>query len=232
MSQLNLVRHASVFNAGQNNIPIHIIGVGATGSRLWLQLVELGLTNIHAYDFDEVESHNLPNQIYMSNHIDMKKVDALRDYYQMKTGATVLPASMTFNDCRVTPDMIRESFRGVVFLLVDTMSARRELFDAIRDNPSIPLMIETRMASSYGNIEVVNPHDSAQCDNWLASLIDDTQGETSLCGTSISVGATASAIASMATWQLMHFLTNPEAMDNHTLLHLKPFVLSTGEQHV
>jgi hypothetical protein len=87
-------------------------------------------------------------------------------------------------------------------------------------------MIETRMASSYGDVNTVNPWDENECKQWLDSLIDDDEAEASACGASITVGPTASIIANLAVWQFIHFMTNPVAQDPAISIHLKPMMLT------
>lgn len=240
MSDISTIRHDEIFNARKNNGRITILGAGATGSRVFASLVELGLTNIAIYDFDKVEAHNLANQIFGENDIGALKVSALFDWYQRKTGAALPPPEMHFIADTVpiqdyslyegeefTPDIA-----GTVFLLTDTMQSRREIFDTcIKDNLGVFRVIETRMASTHGNVYTFNPHDRHQKDAWLDSLIDDDDGEVSACGSSISVGTTASIIANMAVWQYMHAKTDPAAGDGVVDVYLKPFCLTTRKLH-
>lgn len=224
---ISTIRHDMIFNASKfKNMPINIIGAGATGSRIWLSLVELGLTNIKIFDFDYVEPHNLANQIYLTSHVGKSKVEGLKDYYQMKTGITA-PPEMEFIEAKITKDS-HFNIEGVLFLLTDTMESRKEIYNNfIKDNTRLLYVIETRMASSYGNINTFDPGDPVQSESWVKTLINDEDAEVSLCGASISVGITASVIANMAVWQFIHLLTNPAANDPQTLIHLKPFSLST-----
>lgn len=232
MSDLSLIRHQMIFDASRINPPIHIIGAGATGSRLWLALVELGLTNIAVYDFDRVESHNLANQIYTAADVGMYKVYALARYYALKTGTPPGP-TMRFNNIKVDKNLTDlTSIEGIVFLLTDTMASRKEIFEHLipdANTTKVFLMIETRMASSYGNVFCVNPFDPDQRQAWLNSLVDDDAEttEVSACGASISVGPTASIIANLAVWQMINFLTEPLAMNQITNIFCKPATLGT-----
>jgi molybdopterin/thiamine biosynthesis adenylyltransferase len=226
MSELSLIRHLSIFNPTKNNIPVHIIGAGATGSRLWLALVELGLTNISIYDFDNVEAHNLANQIYLHDDIGKPKVEALQDYYKAKTGREPMNSFKFINQEVNAENFNKEDFNGVVFILTDTMSSRKDIFENLIQGSQTFAMIETRMSSSFGDVKTVNPFDETQSQEWLDSLISDDDAEVSACGSSISVGPTASIIANLAVWQFIHTLTNPEALDANINLHLKPLMLS------
>jgi len=235
MSDINTMRHQSIFDSDEHNPPIHIIGVGATGSRVWLSLVELGLTNIHVYDFDKVEPHNLANQVYMARDVGRPKVHGLARYYQDKTGAPA-PEDMGFHNMRVSSEtgFNYRQFSGIVFLMTDTMASRRDIYDSIIADQGLDakqkvfLMIETRMASSYGNVFTHNPFDPAQASAWKATLVDDDaeSTEVSPCGTSISVGPTANTIANIAVWQMINFFTDPLAEAQVVNLYMKPTIFT------
>lgn len=227
MSNLSTIRHDEIFDARKNNQRITIIGAGATGSRLFAALVELGLDNITIVDFDKVESHNLANQLFVTSDIGHSKVDSLRHWWRSKTGMADHPDSLQFIDAEVPhPDA---EIKGTVFLLTDTMSSRREIYETcLKNNPDVYRVIETRMASSYGNIYTFNPNDPVQRQKWEDSLIDDDDAEVSHCGSSISVGTTASIIANLAAWQYMHCKTDPAAAEEKIDIFLKPLCVSTG----
>ena len=72
------LRHLSVFSPEAfGNQRVDIIGAGATGSAIVLELAKLGVQNLHVWDFDTVESHNLANQAFGPRHVGEKKVAAL-----------------------------------------------------------------------------------------------------------------------------------------------------------
>ena len=58
---------------------IHIIGIGAMGSRIAELLTRLGIRKINIWDMDTVEDKNVANQIYTHKHIGMNKTDALEE---------------------------------------------------------------------------------------------------------------------------------------------------------
>jgi molybdopterin/thiamine biosynthesis adenylyltransferase len=243
---INIMRHESVFNPNEHPYPIHIIGAGATGSHVFAGLVGLGCNNISVYDYDVVEEHNLANQIYVGADINLPKVEACRRYYCTKLGVDNEPATMRFVNERITRDYISAyAFPGVVFLLTDTMSSRRALFEGLtaahvrgRATPdrahamyATTLIIETRMGSTHGNIYTINPFDTVQRRNWLRTLVDDNDEdaiELSPCGTALSVGPTASLIANYAIWQMMQFFVDPVALQPRVDLFFKPTLTVTS----
>jgi tRNA A37 threonylcarbamoyladenosine dehydratase len=55
---------------------VSIIGVGAIGRQVALQLAALGVTKLQLVDFDHVELSNVTTQGYLHEDIDRSKVDA------------------------------------------------------------------------------------------------------------------------------------------------------------
>ena len=58
--------------------PVSIIGVGAIGRQVALQLAALGVMQIQLIDFDCVEAHNVTNQGYRMQDVGLLKVDAAK----------------------------------------------------------------------------------------------------------------------------------------------------------
>src|SRR5690554_7355564 len=54
-----------------------------------LQLAKLGITNITVWDFDVVEEHNVPNQLFGLNDIGKPKVEALKQIVAEHTGTEI-----------------------------------------------------------------------------------------------------------------------------------------------
>ena len=86
---LDTRRHLELFDPHTFNDKVTVIGAGATGSWLVLQLANLGITDINVYDFDIVEEHNVPNQLYGIKHVGMPKVEALREIIKEYTGTEI-----------------------------------------------------------------------------------------------------------------------------------------------
>ena len=76
---MDLSRHISVFSPDNVKYPIHIIGVGATGSFVAMELARMGCPVLNIYDFDDVEIHNIPNQYYDNGDLGKLKAEALAE---------------------------------------------------------------------------------------------------------------------------------------------------------
>lgn len=155
---VDTMRHIKVFDPNTlNDQRIDIIGVGATGSRIAISLAKLGLQDIHIWDFDIVESHNIANQAFGLADCGRPKVEALAAIIKAQTGLDV-----TAHNEKVTG---RTTLGNIVFLLTDTMASRKEIWDgAIRFKPQIQIMIETRMGVDEGRVYNIRPTIPADVD--------------------------------------------------------------------
>lgn len=224
---LSTLRHQEIFDPSPQP-PVTLIGCGAIGSHIFTSLVELGLQNITAIDFDVIEAHNLANQAFLHRHIGWPKIEALKDLYDLKTGHPP-PASCLFLNTRLPSPSV--SIQGIVFLAVDTMKARREIFDTcIKNNPEVFFVIENRMAATHGNVLSFPSACPLASKDWLASLTTDdpSQTEVSACGSSMTVGPTAKILANLAVWQFIHMSNNLEALNNRVNVFLKPLMVSAS----
>ena len=222
MNNIDITRHLDVFSRDAfGNKRIDVIGAGATGSRIVLSLAKLGLENIHVWDFDKVEPHNIANQAFSQADIGKFKVDALADLVTAHTGLKL----HTHNE-RVDGS---QALGDVVFLLTDSMASRKQIWDkGIRYKMRTKLMIETRMGSDQGRVYTINPTAPAQVKGWESTLYSDEVAEVSACGASISVGPTAEFMSGLAVWQLIRWQaieqgkTANDNLDHEIIFFLRP----------
>lgn len=213
-------RHLSVFSPhafGKKRVDI--VGAGATGSRIVLSLAKLGVENIHVWDFDKVEEHNIANQIYGLTHIGKLKVKALADTIRKLTGTVI-----TTHNERVDGS---KQFGEIVFLLTDTMKSRKEIWDkGLKFKLHTKTLIETRMGADSGRVYTLNPSKPTHIKEWEATLCSDNETEVSACGASVSVGPTAETIAGLAVWQMIRWFAieqgGEDVLDNEIIFSLRP----------
>lgn len=194
---LDVRRHMELFNPYEFNTPVTIIGAGATGSWLALQLAKLGISDITVYDFDVVEEHNIPNQLFGLSHIGLSKVVALNDYVQDQTGVALKIKNEAYTSQRLS---------GIVFCMVDSMKVRDEIWKrGVKGKSAVKLYIEPRMGLNEGRIYNVNPTDSNHWKRYEDCWYPDDEAEVSACGTSQSVITSALLIASTCARQLINY---------------------------
>lgn len=227
---LDATRHQSIFSPEAfGDTRIDVIGAGATGSYIVLQLAKLGIRNIHVWDFDVIEAHNLANQLYGPKHIGMAKVDALRLLVHEMSGVEI-----TAHNERVEANTEIEG--KYVFLLVDSIEARKEIGEeCLSLNMTTKFVVETRMGVELCNVETFNPQIPSEFDKWFANLPDEAVVETSACGTAITVGATAQIVVGLAIWQFLAAVNNETKTEpqevreihDHIMMSVRPHLLMT-----
>ena len=227
---INPLRHYQIFQPEVfGNRRVDVIGAGATGSRVVVELVKLGVQNLHVWDFDHVESHNIANQVFGAADIGNLKAEAVAALAQRMGSAGVTPHTVA-----ATPD---DKFGEVVFLLTDTMASRKAIFDgAIKLRIGIRRLIETRMGVDQGRVYSIDPRVPAQINGWEKTLYEDTPAVQSACGTSITVGATAEVLAGLAVWQFIRWWkleqgTSEAGLDNEIIFGLEPPLLMRKTFH-
>ncbi len=100
---------------------IAVIGVGAIGRQVAIQLVAMGVRRLTIIDFDTVEDHNRTTQGYRLADVGMKKVEALK--------AALLEIDP---ECEVTA--IDDVYRGKyskpqMFCCVDSIKVRQSIWE-------------------------------------------------------------------------------------------------------
>ncbi|HSI21059.1 MAG TPA: ThiF family adenylyltransferase [Verrucomicrobiae bacterium] len=184
---------------------VDVIGAGATGSRVVLSLAKLGIQNIHVWDFDKIEEHNIANQVYDTAHIGQLKVEALAEIVKRSTGTVITQYPFAADGSK--------QLGNVVFLMTDTMRSRKEIWGkAIKLKPHVSLMIETRMGTDNGRIYSIVPFQIQHVRMWEETLYDDAEAgvEVAACGTNISVGPSAEIVSGLAVWQLMRWFAHDQ----------------------
>ena len=210
---LDVRRHMELFDPYTFSTPIHVIGAGATGSWLVLQLAKLGITDITVWDFDTVEEHNIPNQAYLFGQKGDAKVDALYDIVYANTQTDIKAHNQKYTNQRLS---------GIVFLMVDSMAERKRIWDEqIKMKSAVKLLIEPRMGLDVGRVYNVNPMDLTHIERYEQCFYSDDEAEVSACGTSMTVITTAMVISSWCARQLINFHQNEEPLDNEILIDLK-----------
>lgn len=227
---LDTTRHDHIFPHTLRSRPVTIIGAGAIGSRIFEAVVNLGCKNINLYDFDTVEAHNLPNQLYTYDDLNVPKVYAAVSWALMKTGTEPGGfAGLNARDVKLPTDVPVE---GCVFLCVDSFDARRQIAENhLFNNAAVTRVFECRMGARGGTVTHFDPLNPGERTRWLATLGDDASEdvERSPCGTALTVGTTASIVANFAVNEMMLLLTEPGACTSKIDIHLYPAMIGRSE---
>lgn len=142
------------------DVQVTLIGAGGIGSPTALCLAKMGLPSLTVYDNDVIEEHNLPNQMYPLESLDVGKVGALQDMVFDFTGMMPRGRSEKYES---------QPLSGIVISGVDSMSARQTIWQGVKDNKyTVDLYIEARMGAEMGMVYTINPKDPEQSE-WYES---------------------------------------------------------------
>jgi len=115
---------------------VSVIGVGAVGRNVALQLASMGVNNLHLIDFDKVEESNIASQGYLEGDLGKYKVDATAAHCQLINGTIKVKVENNRFKGTTRPGRI-------VFCCVDDIEARKRIFSRIRNE--VDLFIDGRM---------------------------------------------------------------------------------------
>ena len=128
--------------------PITVIGAGAVGSFTTLALAKMGARDMTVYDHDRIEDHNLASQFYPLDELGSYKVESLSKTVKLYTGAEVKGFAEMYED---------QNLRGIVVVCVDSMEARRKIWQKVKNNLSVELLIDTRMGAEVALVYALSP---------------------------------------------------------------------------
>lgn len=172
---VSFLRHSAFFGPEDaNKFVLNIIGVGATGSWIAMLAARMGWHKFRVWDLDIVESHNLPNQIYTHDDIGKKKVIALKEQL-LRFNPEI---EVETHDYFFESDKHKELLDGPVIITVDSLSARKDICDAIKLNWKVLYAFETRMGFTHAEInylDVMNLDDVETFQNLLKSDSEVTE---------------------------------------------------------
>lgn len=182
MTNVSFLRHDSFFGpADVEGQYINIIGVGATGSWVGLVAAKMGWHNFRVWDLDIVETHNCPNQIYNISQAGKKKVDAFEELL-LEFNPNIIVEK---HDCFFEASKHAHLLKDYVFVAVDSNSARKDIFQAIKGNFNIDLAIETKMGFNHATMNIFDPFDYTQIERLISSLVEDSELQESACNARI-----------------------------------------------
>lgn len=147
-----------------------VIGVGAIGRQVALQLAAMGVGALHLVDFDRVEEANLGPQAYLAEDVGRSKVVATADLV-----ARLNP------DLRIdaTAERYARSMevRPVLFCCVDSIQTRRLVFEGAAARTR--LFVDGRMAAEV--LRVLSAFDGPSRSRYASTLFDPAQAHREGC---------------------------------------------------
>lgn len=201
--QLTFDRQLDIFNPNNyKNVTVVFVGVGTIGSYAALLTAKLGLKNIVLVDDDTVEIHNASNQLPGTKYIGMPKVDAVGSIIKDLCAIECVKINSKFP---IEYTVMRE-FMGTDFILVcgvDSMSARKEIFEWLKSNARyVNLYIDGRTASEATRVFCVDPKSDSDMESYAGTLYSDDSSaiENETARALSDVKCTARSIADVSAY--------------------------------
>ena len=147
-----------------------VIGVGAIGRQVALQLAAMGVPWLQLIDFDTVETSNLASQGYLEEDLDMPKVEATGNLCRRICQALEL---------HLVNDRFRRSMEigDAIFCCVDKIEIRRAIWDAVKDKAA--LFTDGRMSAEV--LRVLTACDPASRQHYPTTLFSAGEAYAGTC---------------------------------------------------
>lgn len=184
---------------------VHIIGCGSVGSTIAENLVRCGVKDIALWDFDNVEAHNIVNQMFTQDDVGKPKVEGLRNLLtsinpDIKSSLKVYPSGWN-----------GETLSGYIFLCVDSIEIRRAIMEKHMFSTFVKAVFDVRTMLTGAQ------HYAADWDNLtmkknLYATMDFTHDEAaeaapvSACGVTLGVVTTVRLISAMCVNNFIKFV--------------------------
>lgn len=147
-----------------------VIGVGAIGRQVALQLTAMGVPWLQLIDFDVVETGNLASQGYLED-----------DLAQLKVRATAALCRQINGDVEVVsvPERFRRSLEigNAVFDCVDKIDVRRLIWQAVKDQ--VGFYVDGRMSAEV--LRVLTACDSESRQHYPTTLFNREEAFVGAC---------------------------------------------------
>ncbi|RKY12551.1 MAG: ThiF family adenylyltransferase [Planctomycetota bacterium] len=147
-----------------------VIGVGAIGRQVAIQLTAIGVPHLQLIDFDSVEISNLASQGFMHKDLKKPKVDATAEFCR----------EINF-DLQV--EVILDRFKrttpvgNCVFCCVDSITTRKLIWDAIKDK--VNFFVDGRMSAEV--LRVITACDEQSRKHYSQTLFTAQEAHTGPC---------------------------------------------------
>ena len=147
-----------------------VIGVGAIGRQVAIQLTAIGVPHLQLIDFDQVDISNLASQGFMHKDLKRPKVDVTSEFCrEINYDLQVEVVLDKFK--RSTPVGNR------VFCCVDSIVARKHIWDALKDK--VNFFVDGRMSAEV--LRVITACDEPSREHYPQTLFTAQEAHTGLC---------------------------------------------------
>ena len=202
---MDLSKSYEFFNPDKDDARLHIIGCGSVGSTLAENLARCGVTKMSLWDFDNVEPHNICNQMFRQQDVGKLKVEALKDI--------LTDINPEIGDkLELHPEGWQgKTLSGYIFLCVDNIDLRRKIVEQHMDSPYVKAVFDFRTVLESAQ------HYAADWSNFKMKrdLLNSMQfsheeakeeAPVSACGVTLGVATTVRLICALGVDNYINFV--------------------------
>ena len=213
-------RQLDLVSPSDLDFDVYLIGVGGLGSPIAMALAKMGCQKLTFFDHDNVEPHNLPNQLYRMADIDTPKVEALARILREYVDAQITP---------VNELVTQRTFNGVVISAVDSMAARRTIWqNCVRYKAGVKLYVDARLGGEVGRVLTVSPTNPIAVKAYEGTLFSDEEGSQELCTAQATIYSTF-GVASLVANQVKRFARGESQTYEHIIDYSTSMLLTTED---
>lgn len=175
-----------------------IIGVGAVGRQVALQLAAMGVRSMLLFDHDTVDVVNLATQGYAPEQLRQRKVDAAAgDCRRLNAELCVTPYGERFrrSSARWLVDPARPQLRLATFCCVDSITARAVVWESVRHHSQF--FADARMTAEV--VRVLASSRPADDEHYPATLFNQGEAFAGACTSRSTIYCAAIAAALMVS---------------------------------
>jgi len=147
-----------------------VIGAGAVGRQVAIQLTAIGVPVLQLIDFDHVDISNLATQGYMQKNLNQPKVNATARFCREI-------------NCDLQVEVIPDRFKratpvgNAIFCCVDKIDVRRHIWNAVKDKVSF--FVDGRMSAE--TLRVITACDEPTRKYYPSTLFAATEAHAGPC---------------------------------------------------
>ena len=143
-----------------------LIGLGSLGSFTATILAHMGAEKMELFDDDLLEEHNLPVQFMHKHFLGQPKVEALKAQLGSWYGITTV-------NTHAKKFASGDKVSRIVISGVDSLEARRNIWEGIVHNPGVDWYIDTRAGGLVNSIFTLDPNDQSTVDEYEETIKPD-----------------------------------------------------------